>query len=190
MPEIERRFLIDDRKAAIALGRAPRHISQSYVPGTGHWAIRLRTIAMDGVTTPLLTMKLPETDMTADEHETVVTRKFHDGLLPRCGAAVEKTRSVAPASGDLTWEIDVFAAVELAVRRRDGRVETLMLAEIELPSEDAAFDVPAWLGTEVTADKRFSNFQLARRIAMVRSLTAGGMTLHEALYRNLLEEPE
>jgi adenylate cyclase len=190
MPETERRFLVDDPDAAIAQARRVLSISQSYVPGTGHWAVRLRTVTEDGVVTYLLTMKLPETAMTADEHETEVSPDFHAGLLPRCGPAVEKTRHETPEASGLKWEIDAFAADELRLMRRDGRIEPLILVEIELPDESACFERPTWIGAEVTDDKSFSNFQLARRIATVRSLIAGGMDEDEAITKNLLKEPE
>lgn len=190
MPETERRFLVDDPDAAIAQAMRTMSISQSYVPGTGHWAVRLRTVTEGDVVTLLLTMKLPETVMTADEHETEVSPDFHAGLLPRCGPAVDKTRRELPEPSGLKWELDHFSAPELLVRRRSGDVEPLILAEIEIPDEAAVFERPAWLGAEVTHDKSFSNFQLARRIATVQSLVAGGMDEDEAIARNLLEEPE
>ena len=50
------------------------------------------------------------------------------------------------------WELDRFL----------GAHEGLWLAEVELPSEDAPFDRPPWLGEEVTADERFTNANLAK----------------------------
>lgn len=190
MPETERRFLVDDPETALAEATRTLRMSQSYVPDTGHWAVRLRTLTEGGVPTFLLTMKLPQTTMTADEHETEVSPDFHAGLLPRCGPAVDKRRHEIPEASGLRWELDVFAAQELRLMRRDGRIEPLILVEIELPDESTCFERPGWLGVEVTADKSFSNFQLARRIATVRSLVAGGMDVDEAIAKNLLKEPE
>lgn len=190
MPEIERRYLIRDLDAAMACVGNPMAISQSYVPGTGDWAIRLRKLGVGPSVRTLLTMKRPLSFMSADEHESDVAREFHDGLLAICGAAVEKTRRTADASGGLTWELDVFAARELAVRRSSGRIEPLVLVEIEIPSEDHELETPVWVGTEVTADKSFSNFQLARRIETVRRLVSEGAAFDDAIKQNLLEEPE
>ena len=72
-----------------------------------------------------------------------------DDLCP--AGSVEKTRHLLPASPH-TWEIDVFS----------GRHSGLVLAEIELSSEDEAFDRPAWLGQEVTGDPRYLNSTLAK----------------------------
>jgi adenylate cyclase len=53
---------------------------------------------------------------------------------------------------DTKWELDRFLGVH----------EGLWLAEVELPSADAVFDRPPWLGEEVTEDDRYSNARLAQ----------------------------
>jgi CYTH domain-containing protein len=65
---------------------------------------------------------------------------------------IEKKRYKIPA-GDLTWEIDEFL----------GDNAGLILAEVELKSEDQAFDRPAWLGDEVTGDTRYYNANLIKK---------------------------
>ena len=52
--------------------------------------------------------------------------------------------------GSHTWEIDVF----------EGDNEGLVIAEVELESEDEPFDVPEWIGAEVTDDPRYFNANL------------------------------
>ena len=52
--------------------------------------------------------------------------------------------------GGFTWEVDVFA----------GANEGLVVAEIELPTEDAAFIKPHWIGAEVSGDVRYYNSSL------------------------------
>jgi len=49
-----------------------------------------------------------------------------------------------------TWEIDVF----------EGENAGLIIAEIELGSEDEVFEAPDWLGSEVTGDPRYFNSSL------------------------------
>lgn len=56
-------------------------------------------------------------------------------------------------AGDFTWEVDEFL----------GDNSGLIVAEIELDSEDQPFDKPAWLGNEVTFDDRYSNSSLASK---------------------------
>ena len=43
----------------------------------------------------------------------------------------------------------------------EGKNKGLILAEIELKSEDEAFSIPPWIGTEVTGDLRYYNSRLA-----------------------------
>lgn len=62
---------------------------------------------------------------------------------------VEKVRHTLTV-GSHTWEIDVF----------EGENEGLIIAEIELRSEDEAFEKPEWIGKEVTADPRYFNSNL------------------------------
>jgi adenylate cyclase len=68
------------------------------------------------------------------------------------GGRIDKTRHYAPA-GDLTWEIDEF----------HGDNAGLVVAEIELPARDTRFDLPGWVGEEVTDDERYYNVALALR---------------------------
>jgi adenylate cyclase len=62
---------------------------------------------------------------------------------------IEKVRYTL-AVGSHTWEIDVF----------EGENAGLVVAEIELGSEDEAFDEPEWVGEEVTDDPRYFNSNL------------------------------
>ena len=55
-------------------------------------------------------------------------------------------------NGEYTFEVDEFY----------GDNDGLTVAEIELPSEDAAFNKPAWLGEEVTGDVRYYNSMLMK----------------------------
>lgn len=64
---------------------------------------------------------------------------------------VEKTRHRIEHGGH-TWEVDEF----------QGENAGLVVAEIELASEDEAFDKPAWIGREVTGDARYYNSSLIR----------------------------
>lgn len=66
---------------------------------------------------------------------------------------IHKTRYIIPAtSGMLKWEVDEF----------HGEDEGLIIAEIELPSEDTQFDKPQWLGKEVTQDTTYYNSTLSK----------------------------
>ena len=75
------------------------------------------------------------------------------GLLAlRRGAAIEKTRHIVPYAG-ATWEIDVFA----------GENAGLILAEVELPHENAPLELPPFVGAEVTGRTQYYNSSLVAR---------------------------
>ena len=70
-----------------------------------------------------------------------------------CGdVVIEKTRYNVPFSSHL-WEIDVF----------EGQNAGLQVAEIELGSVDESFEIPDWIGEEVTDDKRYYNIHLLKK---------------------------
>ncbi len=64
---------------------------------------------------------------------------------------IEKYRYRIPFKG-LVWEVDEFL----------GANAGLVMAELELESEEQDFSSPAWIGQEVTADIRYSNSNLVR----------------------------
>jgi CYTH domain-containing protein len=69
------------------------------------------------------------------------------------GRRVVKTRYLVPLDDRLTAEVDIY----------EGALDGLMTAEVEFPDEAAAhaFAAPAWLGEDVTGDKRYANQRLA-----------------------------
>lgn len=64
---------------------------------------------------------------------------------------IEKTRYYVPIDNHL-WEIDVFS----------GENEGLVVAEIELESENETINLPAWIGEEVSDDPRYYNVCLVK----------------------------
>ena len=70
------------------------------------------------------------------------------------GNMVYKTRYLIPLVEGLTAELDVF----------EGVLSGLVFAEVEFPDEMSAdqFAPPAWFGTELSADSRFSNYHLSK----------------------------
>ena len=64
---------------------------------------------------------------------------------------IEKTRHYVPFAGN-TWEVDVF----------EGENAGLVVAEVELETEDASLSLPEWVGNEVTDDLRYYNACLVK----------------------------
>ena len=74
-----------------------------------------------------------------------------EAMLKLCPPIViDKERHYVPV-GNHTFEVDVFHGVH----------EGLVIAELELGSEEEAFVRPDWLGEEVTANKRYYNAYLS-----------------------------
>lgn len=148
--ETERKFLLaNDGWKAFAVKRTL--FRQGYIPcADPARTVRVRLAGERA----FLTLKAPHGDSFSRlEFEYGIPVADAEKMLEKMCAhpLVEKYRSLVPA-GAFTWEIDEFT----------GENAGLVLAEIELPSENAAFQRPGWLGREVTGDLRYYNSYLGR----------------------------
>jgi CYTH domain-containing protein len=146
--EIERKFLVKgDAWRALAKGTTYR---QGYLNSAKERTVRVRT-AEDKA---FLTIKGLTLGATRAEYEYAIPFDEGKAMLDALAEKplIEKKRYKIPA-GDLTWEIDEFL----------GDNAGLIVAEVELKSEDQAFDRPAWLGDEVTGDTRYYNANLIKK---------------------------
>jgi CYTH domain-containing protein len=143
--EIERKFLVksDDWRQG-ASGTAYR---QGYLCREPGRTVRVRMADGRG----FLTVKGPTVGASRPEFEYTVPAEDAAQLLALCeGPLVEKTRYRIPFGG-FVWELDEFL----------GDNRGLVVAEIEIPTEDTAFPLPPWAGSEVTDDPRYANSQLS-----------------------------
>lgn len=146
--EIERKFLVvsdawQDQVTGSALLR------QGYLSSNAKATVRVRT--RDDAAA-VLTLKGATQGMSRAEYEYDIPIAEARELLAMAEPhTIEKRRHVVPFGG-LEWEVDVFA----------GRHAGLVLAEVELESEDQAVALPGWVGAEVTEDDRYFNASLAR----------------------------
>ncbi|MGX4644224.1 CYTH domain-containing protein [Massilia sp. SYSU DXS3249] len=145
--EIERKFLVKG-DAWRALGEATL-LRQGYLSLDPERTVRVR-IEGEAAT---LTIKGKNRGATRGEWEYPIpvpeAAELLDTLCQR--PLVEKIRHRI-AAGPHTWEVDEFL----------GANAGLVVAEIELASEDEAFDKPGWIGLEVTHDHRYFNSNLIR----------------------------
>jgi len=107
---------------------------------------------MGGVAT--LNVKTATVSITRHEFEYEIPIADAEALLrTSCvGTAIEKTRHCVEYGGK-TWEVDAF----------EGANAGLVVAEIELASEDEPFERPPWVGAEVSGDPRYLNTCLCQR---------------------------
>ncbi|MDP8235129.1 MAG: CYTH domain-containing protein [Candidatus Erginobacter occultus] len=142
--EIERKFLVDGKPWGESVGT---HFSQGYLNRDKERTVRVR-ICGDRA---FLTVKGLTTGATRSEFEYEIPVPDARELLKLAdGPVVEKRRHLI-THNNATWEVDEFL----------GENAGLVVAEIELESEDDPFARPPWLGREVTGDPRYFNSNLA-----------------------------
>jgi adenylate cyclase len=145
--EIERKFLVHSNKWR---NLAPSQLySQGYIPTDGKGVtVRVRLVGEKGY----LTVKFPISDKAKAEYEySIPLQDAKEMLASACKASrVEKYRHKIPFGG-LVWEVDEFI----------GQNAGLILAEVEIPTEDFEVELPDWGLEEVTGDRRYYNHYLA-----------------------------
>jgi len=145
--EIERKFLVagDFRKEVSGASR----IIQGFLSSAPGRTVRVRVRDDKGY----LTVKGPAQGLTRFEWEKEISADEARQLLALCEpGAIDKTRHLVPTADGHVWEVDEF----------HGDNEGLVVAEIELEAEDEPFVRPAWVGEEVTGDRRYYNSSLTK----------------------------
>jgi len=145
--EIERKFLMEGDGWEVDAGKGVV-CRQGYLIADPDKTVRVRIIGEKAY----LTIKGATTGITRSEFEYKIPVPDAEKLLALCGSAVVEKQRYLIKHGGKTWELDVFA----------GANEGLVMAEIELESEEQEFDLPDWLGEEVSSDPRYYNAYLAR----------------------------
>lgn len=146
--EIERKFLVEGDFKAVAV-KATR-ITQGYLSSVPERTVRVRIKGDKGY----ITIKGIGSDSGASryEWEKEIPITEVEELLKICEPGViDKTRFLVKA-GAHTFEVDEFY----------GDNEGLIVAEVELSSEDEGFFKPEWLGKEVTGDVKYYNSMLMK----------------------------
>ena len=146
--EIERKFLVNGNfKPAV---KKSTRIIQGYLSSVPDRTVRVRVKGEKGY----LTVKGigSESGASRFEWETEIARKDAEDLLKICEPGViDKTRYLVD-SGLHTFEVDEFY----------GENKGLVVAEVELSSENESFEKPEWLGKEVTGDVKYFNSMLMK----------------------------
>lgn len=142
--EIERKFLLKNDNWRTVDGT---HYRQGYLCNTKEKTVRVRT--MDD--RAYLNIKGANIGASRMEFEYEIPIQDAEELLNTLcqKPLIEKNRYKVKYDG-LVWEIDEFF----------GDNQGLIVAEIELSSEDQAFEKPDWMGKEVTHDPRYFNANL------------------------------
>jgi len=146
--EVERKFLV---KSDAWRGREESqvHIMQGYLANNAGLTVRARVKGENA----FLTIKGSTQGISRAEYEYQIPVEDAESMLKDLAIfpPVDKVRHRIRV-GDHVWELDVFA----------GENQGLVMAEVELGSEDESFEMPEWAGDEVSSDPRYYNVNLAR----------------------------
>ena len=140
--EIERKFLVVDDSYK-ALATSSTHIKQGYICSDRGRTVRVRLRGRQA----FLTIKGPSLDegLSRYEFEKEISTDEAEQLFRLCEPGViDKIRYLVPVGNH------VFAVDELL-----GDNLGLVIAEVELSSVDESFEKPAFVGNEVTGDRRY-----------------------------------
>lgn len=163
--EIERKFLVDISTKGlfsklISLLSSERHTMD---PLTGSAYIRQGYLSLDPKRTirvriidnahAAITIKGETVGISKDEFEYSIPVKDAEIMIQQIcmHPIIEKVRHTVWINQKL-WEIDFF----------EGENEGLIIAEVELDSEDEDIDIPNWIGEEVSNDPRYFNSSLVK----------------------------
>jgi CYTH domain-containing protein len=148
MKEIERKFLVNDLDVINDC-----HfdlIQQTYLFNEANKSLRIRVKNEFA----FLTIKGNQVGITRDEFEYEIPKNEAIEMIEQFHLKVLLKRRYYKQVDDLTWEIDVF----------EGKLTGLIMAEIEIPTEDFLFEVPTWIGEEVTHNSEFLNAELFKKL--------------------------
>ena len=144
--EIERKFLV--KKELWEAVDKPMGLvcKQTYLHKEIDKTIRVRVLGDKG----FVTFKGKTIGFSKPEFEYEIPLQDANEMISMFGQKlIDKVRYLIPIDGH-TWEVDVFF----------GDNAGLIVAEIELKSEQEIFSVPEWVDKEVTGDLRYSNSSL------------------------------
>ena len=143
--EIERKFLVKGFTWREVKGAM---IRQGYLNSAKERNVRVRIIEDKAY----LTIKGIAVGASRLEFEYEVPLKDAAELLEICEKPLIEKKRYRVLEGGVIWEVDEFF----------GENEGLIVAEVELESEDQAFHKPDWVGEEVTGDTHYFNSNLIR----------------------------
>ncbi len=144
--EIERKFLV--KSDAYKQLAAPSHFQQGYLSTEPERTIRIRVANEKG----FLTIKGKNESISRVEYEYEIPVAEAKEMLSKLAlpTIIEKNRYRIEYKGKI-WEVDEFL----------GENEGLTIAEIELDSPDEQFNIPSWIGKEVSYDIKYYNSYLS-----------------------------
>ncbi len=149
MIEIERKFLVTS-KAFLKQFKVENRIVQGYLSSHPERTVRVRIKGEKGYLT--IKGKSNKSGLSRMEWEKEIDINEAETLLQICESGVIDKIRYDVELGTRTFEVDVF----------EGENKGLIIAEVELQSENETFEKPEWLGEEVSGDERYYNAYLSK----------------------------
>lgn len=145
--EIERKFLVNHEKWAVAEKPKAEFYRQGYLLTDPSKTIRVRATDTKG----FMTIKGKSERATRAEFEYEIPKEEAIQLLDMFAVSDLTKYRYKVIFAEKLWEVDVFL----------DENEGLIVAEIELSSEDESFELPEWAAEEVTGEKKYYNSNLS-----------------------------
>ena len=149
MNEIEHKYLVDPVLWEKIEKSKPELIVQGFISKSVESTVRIRIKGTQG----FLTIKGKTTGITRSEFEYEIPVKDAEEMLAQFTVKQIRKYRYEILVGKHTWEVDVF----------EGRLQGLILAELEVESEDEAFELPEWVTDDVSRDPAYYNAVLIDR---------------------------
>lgn len=145
--EIEHKYLVKDNNY-LDMETSVKYICQGYLSRDPHRTVRVRTVDNKGY----ITVKGLSTGDIRAEFEYEIPVADARELLDMCIRPIlEKRRHIVPYAGKI-WEVDEFL----------GHLFPLVIAEIELSSPEEKYELPSFIGQNVTGDPAYYNSNLIK----------------------------
>jgi CYTH domain-containing protein len=145
--EIERKFLVKENDWRNGQGTM---YLQGYLNSDENRNVRVRVVNDRGY----LTVKGISQGATRVEYEYEIPKAEADAMLDNlCEKPLITKKRYKIVFKGFVWEVDEFL----------GENQGLIIAELELESEDQVFIKPEWIGEEVTGDPKYFNSNLIQR---------------------------
>jgi|TARA_B110000967_G_scaffold44736_1_gene44869 CYTH domain-containing protein len=148
MIEIERKFLVSS-DAYRAEASSIITMTQGYLNSDPERSVRIRLTDQTGFIT--VKGKSNESGLSRFEWEKEISKTEAEALLKLCEKTIISKTRYEVVVGNHLFEVDEFS----------GDNKGLVMAEVELGSEDEKFSKPDWLGDEVTGDLKYYNSNLS-----------------------------
>ena len=147
--EIERKFLIKNLDFKTE-SFEKKYLKQGYLNADKNRTVRIRIADEKAFIT--IKGKSNKAGTTRFEWEKEIPLSEAEELLLLCEPSIIEKHRYLIKKGTHTFEVDVFLGDNLG----------LLVAEIELNSENETFEKPTWLGNEVTGELKYYNSSISK----------------------------